>query len=129
MKNRTHSWKSGQATVEFALASLVFLLFVFGTIDFGRAIFVSAELHNAAREGTRYGIVHPTDTAGMKSAVVAKAVGTGLTTAGVTVSCSGGCTTGGTVTVSAQVSFSAVTQSFLGIPALTLNASSTAEIE
>ena len=48
----------GQAIVEFAFASIIFLLIVFGTIDFGRAIFIAGDLHNAAREGARYGKVH-----------------------------------------------------------------------
>jgi Flp pilus assembly protein TadG len=116
--------RPGQAVVEFAFAGTVFLLIVLGTIDFGRAIFISAQLHNAVREGTRYSIVHPTDIPGVKSAVVAQAVGTGLTTAGVTATCGAS-----TCTVSASVSFSAVTQSFLGIPALTLQSTSTAQIE
>jgi Flp pilus assembly protein TadG len=123
------SRKSGQATVEFAVASMVFLFLLFGTIDFGRAIFVMADLHNAVREGSRYGSMKPTDAAGMKSAVVAKAGATGLTTAGVTATCDGGCTTGGTVTVAASVDFTAITQSLLGIPALTLHATSTADIQ
>jgi Flp pilus assembly protein TadG len=117
--------RPGQATVEFAFASMIFLLFVFGTIDFGRAIFITADLHNAAREGSRYGSLHPTDCAGMQSAAVAKAVGTGLTTAGVTASCPGS----GTVSVTVSISFKAVTQMFLGIPALTLHATSNAEVE
>ena len=129
MTHHAKRGRSGQATVEFALASLVFLLFVFGTIDFGRAIFISAELHNAAREGSRYGAVHPTDTSGIKAKVVAKAIGSGVSSSGVSASCSGGCTTGGTLTVGVAVGFQAVTQTLLHLPALTLHASSTAEIE
>ncbi len=125
----TRRSQSGQATIEFAFASMIFLLMVFGAVDFGRAIFMTADLHNAVREGSRYGTLQPTDLAGVQSLVVDKAHGIGLALADVTASCSGACTTGDTVTVSASLGFRAVTQSLLGIPALTLNASSTAEIE
>ena len=120
---------SGQAIVEFALASLLFLTIVFGTIDFGRAIFVSAELRNAAREGARYGKIHPTNTGAIKSETVKYAVGTGLTSGGVGVSCTGSCKADDKVTVTATVGFTAITQSILGIGPLTLSSSSTARIE
>lgn len=121
--------RSGQATVEFALASMFFLLIVFATVDFGRAVFVAADMGNAVREGARYAKLNPADTAGIKATVVGKVVGAGLTTAGVSSSCAGGCIVGGTVTVLATVRFSAVTQGFLGIPALTLRASEQVDIE
>src|SRR5688572_27176844 len=121
--------RSGQAIVEFALASLVFLMIVFGTIDFGRAIFMSAELHNAAREGARYGKINPSQTSQIQNVAVDKAPGTGLTTGGVTVSCTGACKTGDTLTVTTQVQFRAVTQTLLGIGPITLNSSSTVDIE
>ena len=102
---------------------------VFGTVDFGRAIFVSAELHNAAREGSRYGKINPTDTAGIKAAVVDHAIGSGLTAGAVAVSCSGACKSDDKLTVTTSVGFQAVTQSLLGIGPLTLRSSSTTRIE
>ena len=119
----------GQATVEFALCVTVFLMIVFGTVDFGRAIFLKTELDNAVREGARYGKLHPTDSSGIASAVVNKANGTGLTAGRVTVSCGGGCATGGTITVSASVTFTAVTQSLLGISPFSLKSNATVQIE
>jgi len=121
--------RPGQAIVEFALASLVFLMMVFGTIDFGRAIFMSAEIHNAARDAARYGKINPSQTAQIRTVAVDKAVGTGLTTGGVTVSCTGACKTGDTLTVTTQIQFQAVTQQLLGIGPITLNSSSTVDIE
>lgn len=115
--------------MEFALCSIAFLLIVFGTIDFGRAIYISSDLRNAVREGVRYGSIKPTDTTGIKTKVVDRAQGIGLTSAGVSTSCNPSCTSGNNVTVSAQIQFTAVTQNLLGIPALTLKATSTAEIE
>lgn len=123
------SVRPGQAIVEFAFASIIFLMIVFGTIDFGRAIFMSAELHNAAREGARYGKINPSQTAQIRTVTVDKAVGTGLTTSGVGVSCTGVCKTGDTLTVTTQLQFQAVTQQLLGIGPITLSSSSTVDIE
>src|SRR5579884_311042 len=105
----------GQATVEFAIVGTVFIMILLGTLDFGRAIFMYSDLQNSVREGARYARIKPTDTSGIKSTVVNKATDLGLTSSSVTVSCSGGCTTGGTVTVSASFTFQAVTQHLLGI--------------
>lgn len=121
--------RSGQALVEFAIASILFLMIIFGTIDFGRAIFLSSELHNAVREGSRYGKINPTDTTNIRQRVVDKAYGTGLDTSGVAVSCSGSCASGDQLTVSASVQFQAVTQSFLGISPITLSSSNTVDVE
>src|SRR5215213_9601955 len=110
----------GQGIVEFGLASTLFLLIILGTIDFGRAIFLAAELHNAVREGTAVGRISPTNSAAIKSAVTGHGLGNGLTASDVTVSCSGTCKTGETVTVQASVGFQAVTQAFLGISPITI---------
>lgn len=47
-----------QALVEFALVLPVFLLIATGLIDTSRAVWQSNTLSYAAREGTRYAIVH-----------------------------------------------------------------------
>ena len=43
--------RRGQALVEMALLMPVLLLLVFGTLDFGRAVFGYNALANAARDG------------------------------------------------------------------------------
>lgn len=48
----------GQGLVEFALVIPVFLVMMFGVLDFGRVIWARNSLENAAREGARYAIVH-----------------------------------------------------------------------
>lgn len=45
----------GQSLVEFALALPVFLMIVFGIIEFGMLIFSVAVVNGSAREGARYG--------------------------------------------------------------------------
>jgi hypothetical protein len=50
--------EEGQALVEMAFVLPVFLLLVIGLFDLGRAVFQVNTLAYAAREGTRYAIVH-----------------------------------------------------------------------
>ncbi len=48
----------GQALVEFAIIIPVFLALLFGIVDFGRVIWATSSLSNAASEGARFAIVH-----------------------------------------------------------------------
>ena len=48
----------GQALVEFVIVAPIFFLILFAIIDFGRYVYYVQILNNAAREGTRYAIVH-----------------------------------------------------------------------
>ena len=50
----------GQATLEAALTFPVLIIVLLGIFDLGRAIFAYSTISNAAREGARYGIIHPT---------------------------------------------------------------------
>jgi Flp pilus assembly protein TadG len=45
--------RRGQALVEFALVIPVFLLLLFGVVDFGRLIYMNSTVSQAAREGAR----------------------------------------------------------------------------
>lgn len=122
--------RSGQAMVEFALVSILFLMIVLGTIDFGRAIYMNSQLTNAVREGARYAQVAPTDTNGIKQEVIRKGTGLGLTTGDITMTCStAACTAGSDVTVRANLKFSFITQSFLGIGPFTMHAQATNAID
>lgn len=49
--------RRGTAVIEFALIAPVFLLLVFGMIEFGRAIMVQQVLVNVSREGARQAAV------------------------------------------------------------------------
>lgn len=130
---RSERWsrgRSGQAMVEFALASILFMTIVLGTIDFGRAIYIDSQLTNAVREGARYAQVNPTNTSVIQTTVVGKATGLGLKSGDVTVTCSSGsCTTGNDVTVRANLQFSFFTQQFLGIGPFTMHAQATNAID
>ncbi len=50
--------RKGQAIVEFALVAPLFFALTFGLFEFGRAIYYTQVVNNAAREGARYAIVH-----------------------------------------------------------------------
>jgi len=56
--SRRRRRNAAQALVEFALVAPLFFLVLFAIIDFGRYVYYVQILNNAAREGTRYAIVH-----------------------------------------------------------------------
>ena len=69
-ENRSHRRKRwGVAAVEFAVVAPVFFLFVFGMIEFGRAIMVQQMITNASREGARLAVLDGTTTADVEATV------------------------------------------------------------
>jgi hypothetical protein len=78
MKRVFQSAKRGQSLIEFALVLPAFLLMAVMVFDLGRAVYYSSTIHNAAREGARYGIVHPDDISGMKQRAIDYAIGLDL---------------------------------------------------
>lgn len=48
----------GQAILEFALVTPLFLTLLLGIVDFGRAVWATTSLSSAAREATRFAIVN-----------------------------------------------------------------------
>jgi len=80
---------AGQSLIEFALTLPLVLLIITGIFDTGRAVWQENTLAYAAREGTRYAIVHgsgypdtsqiayPGNTAGITQIVRNAAVGVG----------------------------------------------------
>lgn len=63
-----------QALVEFALIIPLFLFMVTFLIDMGRAVISYTEITNAAREGTRFAVVHPHETTDDQDAIIAEAL-------------------------------------------------------
>ena len=51
----------GATLVEFSIAVSVFLMVMFGVIEFGRALWVHNALADAARRGARYATLHKSD--------------------------------------------------------------------
>jgi Flp pilus assembly protein TadG len=52
---------TGDTLVEFALISFMFIMVLAGVVELGRMVLVYNTIANAAREGTRYAIVHGAD--------------------------------------------------------------------
>jgi Flp pilus assembly protein TadG len=148
--DRVRGVKSGQAIVEFAIASLVFLLIVFGTIDLGRAMYLHSELTEATRDAVREartktangnscGAISTTTLqfrvrnmkdydagGGCNQGETARP---GLQSATVTWSCSPSCTSGSTLTVTSSLPFQAITQTLLGISPITLRSTASVILE
>lgn len=61
--------RQGAAAVEFAMVAPVFVLLVFGMIEFGRLVMVQQVLTNASREGCRLGVLDGATTAEVTTAV------------------------------------------------------------
>ena len=51
----------GSSLIEFALISFMFVMVLAGVVEMGRMVLVYNTIANAAREGTRYAIVHGAD--------------------------------------------------------------------
>lgn len=68
--------EEGQELVEYALVLPLVLLILFGIIEMAVIVFSYDTLVNAAREGARYGAIHPNDEAGIEAAT--RALVTGL---------------------------------------------------
>jgi hypothetical protein len=108
--------RSGQAIVEFAMVSVAFFMMVFGTIDFGRAIYMYSQLENSVREGARYGKMNPTANFDIEDVVLTKGEGLDMRPDDINISCTGGCYPGcSDITVSATALFTPITARLLGI--------------
>jgi Flp pilus assembly protein TadG len=102
--------RRGAATVEFAVVAPVFLLFVVGIVEFGRALMVQQLLTNAAREGARVGVLDNSQTGDVTSAVSNYLAGGGVSGATTTVTPSppSSAAYGSPVTVTITVPYSSV---------------------
>jgi Flp pilus assembly protein TadG len=84
VKRRRRQSDAGQGLVEFALIFPVLILLLVAIFDVGRLVFAYNDITNAAREGTRTGIVDQTPGKAQNSAIQ-QATGLGLTPAQVDV--------------------------------------------
>jgi len=70
MKNTEKELHNGQSLVEFALLLPILMLFLMVILDLGRAVYYYSAIFNAAREGARYGTVHPGNYLGTEDAAI-----------------------------------------------------------
>lgn len=61
--------RRGAAAVEFAIVAPVFLLMIFGLIEFGRLVMVQQVITNASREGARTGVLDGATTSNVQTVV------------------------------------------------------------
>lgn len=127
--------QQAQSLVEFALILPLLLLILVMIFDLGRAVYYYSVIHNAARDGARWGIIDNTagigcvtpDTAGIEAAVRARAVG--LNPGDLTVSSS---CVGSKIRVNVTYDFEPVTplvSSFLDGGMITLESTSSMNVE
>src|SRR5687767_4048195 len=53
--------RDGAHRVEFAFVAPIFFVFLFGVFEYGRMLFVRQVMQAAAREASRYAVVHTND--------------------------------------------------------------------
>ena len=86
-RQRHRRGERGETLVEFAFASVIFFMIVFGALEFGNAIWNYNLISDLAQEGARYAAVHglnsgsPVNTAAVDTYVQGRASGllTGIT--------------------------------------------------
>jgi Flp pilus assembly protein TadG len=65
----------GQELLEYALIAPIFLMILLVILDLGRITYTYSVVQNTAREGARYGAIHPDDWTGIQTAVNRLALG------------------------------------------------------
>src|SRR5204862_473745 len=121
----------GETLIEFAFASVMFFMLLFGTIEFGIAVFRYNMVADLAQEGARYASVHgnkssaPVTAAGVETYVQGRALGITVTVPSPPTSNPSTLNAGDTVTVKVQTTFTPLTAL---IPTPTLSLSSTSQM-
>jgi Flp pilus assembly protein TadG len=102
--------RRGAAAVEFAVVAPVFLLLVFGMVEYGRMVMVQQLLTNASREGARKAVLDGSKTEDVKTLVNDYLVNSSIKGATVTVTPNppSSAAFGAPVTVSVSVPFDKV---------------------
>lgn len=132
MNRMTFPNARGQDLVEYALILPIFVLLVFGILDLSRAVYYYSAMQNAAREGARYGSVHP-DEVGVEATICNRVTSFAV---GLYLLCDDVATTfnfvTGIVKVTVSYAFTPVTpliESLIGAETITLQASSIMQLE
>src|SRR4051794_9788125 len=102
--------RKGATLVEFAIVLPVFLMFVFGMIEYGRMVMVQQVITNAAREGARAGVLDNSTSATVSTAAnqYLSAAGIGSATISTTPNPPSSASYANTVSVTVSVPFSSV---------------------
>ena len=102
--------RRGASVVEFAIVAPVFILLVFGMLEYGRMVMVQQVLTNASREGARRAVLDGTTTADVEATVNGYLESGSISGATITVTPNppSGAETGDPVNVTISVPFSNV---------------------
>jgi Flp pilus assembly protein TadG len=102
--------RKGAALLEFAVILPVYLLFVFGIIEYGRMVMVQQIITGAAREGARVGVLDDSTSATVSTAAnrILSAAGIASATISATPDPPSSATYASFVTVTVSVPFSSV---------------------
>ena len=102
----------GAATVEFAIVAPVFVMLVFGMIEYGRMVMVQQIITNASREGARKAVLDGSTATDVQNTVMSYMSGGGITIASgnvtVTPNPPSGAASGDPVTVTVALPFTQV---------------------
>jgi Flp pilus assembly protein TadG len=114
MNTRVAGRSPGQSLIEFALILSVLLMLFLGLFDLGRVFNTYIVLTNAAREGARYGTMHPDEYSAIVNRVIREADNSGVTLTAdrVTVTTTG--VPGSPVVVTVQHDFSLLSSWLVG---------------
>ena len=107
---RSQRVRRGAVAVEFALVAPVFLLLIFGILEFGQLIMVQQILTNASREGARLAVLEGTTLSEVQTALDEYLANSSISGASVTVTPSSlsNAESGAPITVTVSVPFSQV---------------------
>ncbi len=105
-RDRASRSERGETLIEFAFASVIFFVMIFGALQFGIAVWNYNLVSDLAQEGARYAAVHgltsgdPRDETAVATFVTSRAIGLAVTTTTApTSSAPGNVAAGNTVTV------------------------------
>ena len=123
MPTKHPAHERGANIVEAAFVIPLLLIMLVGVVDMGRAYYTYISIINAAREGARWGVMHPTDNGGMCAKATAEAL---TNTPPVNLIClppqtPNGVVSGAPVRVTVQANFSTILGSIVGISAFPIS--------
>jgi Flp pilus assembly protein TadG len=121
--------RAGHELTEYALVLPLVLGLILGVIDLALVVYSYESIENAAREGARYGVVHPTDLAGIESAARTFTVGLDQDALNVTVSYPGSNLIKVGTTYTTTLYTAMIIQAFGGSPTLQLQAAALMQME
>ena len=83
--NLTRRPRRAAGAVEFAVAAVVFFIFVLGIVELGRGLMVKHQLTNAARQGCRLGVIEGKSYTDIQNVVTTSLAAQGITSDSVTI--------------------------------------------